>query len=357
MAELALNQNPTFMPQQPQDTQYNPTAEEKADIDLVMKSLDSAKEARKKWDKNWDTYERYYDGEQWINKRAEGKAMPVSNVIFQVIQTIVPIMTDAQPGFDVGAKTPQDYDFADMLSTLVHNWWNIRNMNNTIVETIMEQCFYGNGVQKIIWDESLEGGLGDVRVDDLDPRDVWVPKDAIDFNKNCSFVIHRMCKPLGEVRRLFPERADFIFSTGESKEKEKGQLQNFDGNVQLVTPIDKKAKDIPLDTGGGYDSSKVVEFYECWIDDESLENIEQEDKDNPGKMKTIQKKRFPNGKIITVTSNRVLLQSAESPRKDGLKPFVRYPDMIRPKRFYADGVIKQHKDTQEKIKNNVSLLI
>ena len=342
--------------QQPQEAAWNPSPEDKADIDLVMKSFDSAKEARKKWDKQWDTYERYYDCDQWINRRAEGKAMPVANIIFPVIQTILPIMTDSQPGFDVGAKTPQDYDFADMLSTLVHNWWNIRSMNNTLVETIMESCFYGNGIQKVIWDESLEGGLGDVRVDDIDPRDIFVPKDAIDFNKNCSFVIHRMCKPLGELRRLFPEKADYIFATGDTKEREKTQLQNYDGNVQLVTPIDKKAKDIPLDSGAGYDATKVVEFYEMWLDDETLESIEQEDKDNPGQMKTVKQKRYPNGKIITVTSNRVLLQSAENPRKDGLKPFVRYPDMIRPKRFYADGEIKQLKDPQDMVNKTLACI-
>jgi len=62
MADQVLNQNPTFTEQQPREVMFNPTLEEKADIDLVMKSLDSAREARKKWDKNWDTYERYYDG-------------------------------------------------------------------------------------------------------------------------------------------------------------------------------------------------------------------------------------------------------------------------------------------------------
>ena len=193
-------------------------------------------------------------------------------------------------------------------------------------------------------------------MDDIDPRDIYVPAGAIDFNKNCAFVIHRMCKPLGEVRRMFPERADAIFSTGDNKEREKGQLQNFDGNVQLVTPIDKKAKDIPLDQGVGFDGSKVVEFYECWIDDEGLESIEIEDKDNPGKTKQVQKKRFPNGKIITVTSNRVLLQSAESPRKDGLKPFVKFNDMIRPKRFYGDGEIKQLKEPQDMINKTLACI-
>ena len=344
----------TQSPEKVQDEYYVPTEEEKADIDLLFKLLAEDKKAREKYDKNWDKWEKYYDGDQWEQKRAAGKAMPVANVIRRTIQSIFPIMTDSKPGFDVLAKTPMDYDFADILSTLLHGWWGIRSMSNTLVNSIMQCLSYHVGIQKVVWDEDLEGGLGDVRVDDIDPRDVFVGKDTIDFDKNCPHVIHRMCKPLGELRRMFPEKAKQITVTGEDKDKRSKQTHSYDGNVQVVSPIDKKEKNYSSLSDGGGDDRDMVEFYEMWIDDSSLQEVAEEQED--GTAKKIMKKRYPQGKIITVTANRVHLQSAENPRKDGRKPFVRYVDMIRPNRFYGDGEIEQLYEVQKMLNRTLATI-
>ena len=358
MALLDLNGQPATNPElndSRQSEYYAPNPDEKKDIDLLFKCLGEGKQFRSKYDKHWDKWERYYDGDQWEVKRSEGKSMPVVNVIRQAIQSMVPILTDAQPGFDINAKAPQDYDFADILSDIIHYWWTYRGMNLTLVDTITQSMFYHVGIQKVIWDEELENGLGDVRVDDIDPRDVWVPKDAIDFNKNCRWVIHRMCKPLGELRRLFPEKADVIKATGEEKSKSEKQTNSYDGQIMVVSPIDKKEKNIPQQPGYGYDDSRVVEFFEMWIMDTTLEQVEQENKDTHVP-ETVMKKRYPHGKIISVTSDRVLLQSAESPRKDGKFPFVRFVDMPRPNKFYGDGEIGQLYEPQKMLNKTVAVI-
>jgi len=333
---------------------YIPSEEERQDIDLLFKCLEEGKRARAKYDKYWDKWEKFYDGDQWEIKRAEGKAMPVANILRIVIQSMLPILTDAQPGFNIGAKTPQDYEFSDLLSTLVDTWWSLRSMGLTLTNTLMQALMLHCGIQKVIWDDSLEGGLGDVRVDDIDPRDVWIPEGASDFDKKCPWVIHRMEKSLGEIRRLFPEKAKQIVATGKEKEKTNQQAIAYDGHIELVSPVDKKAKDAPTATGqeAGWDTKKIVEIYELWIDDETLINVEEEKE--TGEKKTVQKKRYPQGKIVTVTSNRILLQSAESPRKDGKKPFVRYIDMVRPNRFYGDGEIGQLFETQKMLNKTLA---
>jgi hypothetical protein len=359
MALLDLNGVPATNPvlnDSDKSEYYNPSADEKKDIDLLFKALGEGKQFRSKYDKHWDKWERYYDGDQWEVKRAEGKSMPVVNVIRQTIQSMIPILTDAQPGFDINAKAPQDYEFADILSDIIHYWWTYRGMNMTLVDTITQCMFYHCGIQKVIWDDELENGLGDVRVDDLDPRDVWVTKDTVDFNKNCRWVIHRMCKPLGELRRLFPDKAEQIKATGEDKNKAEKQTNSYDGQIMVVSPIDKKEKNIPQQPGYGYDDSRVVEFYEMWLQDSTLIQIEQESKEHPGEMETVQQKRYPHGKIITVTNDRVLLQSAESPRKDGRFPFVRYVDMQRPGKFYGDGEIGQLYEPQKMLNKTVAVI-
>ena len=77
----------------------------------------------------------------------------------------------------------------------------------------------------------------------------------------------------------------------------------------VVSPIDKKEKNIPQQPGYGYDDSRVVEFYEMWLQDSTLIQIEQESKDHPGETEQVMQKRYPHGKIITVTNDRVLLSN------------------------------------------------
>jgi hypothetical protein len=334
-----------------------PTAEEEADIKLVLKCFEEGKTFREKYDKNWDKWEKHYDGEQWEQKRSAGKSMPVINIYRPVIQTTLPIMTDTQPAFEASPRIPQDYEFADMVSKLVANWWERTTMSVTLVQTIMSSLMYHCGAQKVIWDTEAENGAGEVRVDDIDPRDIYVPKGAIDFNKNCRWIIHRFFKPLGECRRKFPGKADLIFASGAGKELDTQRISSLSGDINLVSPINKKARDVPLEAAPGTpDDNQDVELMELWIDDEGLKEAELVDKET-GEKKIVQKKKYPGGKIIVIAvQNKVHLATIPNPRKDGMKPFVKYVNMVRPKRFYGDGEIDQLYDLQRMVNKTVAVL-
>ena len=361
MPQAVMNAAPYSNPPQ-QDasvspTYTTPTDDEKNDIALVSKCYEEGKKAREKYDKNWDKWEKFYDGDQWEQKRSAGKSMPVINIIKPVIQTILPIMTDDEPAFEVGPREPSDFDFADMNSKLVAAWWERTNMGVTLLQSIMASCFYHIGVQKVVWDEEAENGAGDVRVDDIDPRDIFIPKGSIDFNKNCPWVIHRMFKPLGEVRRKFPDKAEQIFASGSSKDLETSRISSLQGDINLVSPIDKKAKDIPTaNVSGVQDDNTDVELYELWIDDMGLEEKELTD-DKTGETKKVMKKKWPRGKVVVVAAqNRVHLATIENPRADGKMPFVRYINMVRPKRFYGDGEIEQLYELQRMVNKTAAVI-
>ncbi len=62
------------------------------------------------------------------------------------------------------------------------------------------------------------------------------------------------------------------------------------------------------------------------------------------------KKKYPNGKLITVIpQQRLLLQCVPNPYKDGKKPFVRFVDSILPRQFWGEGETEPLMDIQKQI--------
>jgi hypothetical protein len=99
------------------------TPDEERELKTLLKTLAKAKKFRSKYDKNWKKYEEYYNGNQWYGrKRPSYRASPSANIIRPTIQTIIPIMTDTQPGVDVLPQEPKDYQFADILSKVNRSW-------------------------------------------------------------------------------------------------------------------------------------------------------------------------------------------------------------------------------------------
>jgi hypothetical protein len=309
------------------------TTEEQSEVKLVMSLLQQGKQYRSKFDEDWNTRLEYYMGKQW--KETTG-SKPVLNIIRQIIQATLPIITDQRPGFSVMARDPSDFAFAQVMGTLIENWWDKSSMDHTLIEVLFDSMLYDAGILKITWDNDLEDSLGDVRVERVDPRDIYVPFGAVDFEKNCGWVIQRSQKQVGELKRLFPDMAEEIKS--DSSNDIAGSKTSPGMDIKLVSPVDQHTSRTES-IGSTSDDRKLCDVIECWIDDESY--VEENSEDEQGNQVTVFKKEFPHGKLITILPNQnVVLQSVASPYMHGKKPFVRIVDMILPGEFWGEGEVK-----------------
>lgn len=314
------------------------TPEESAEVKFVLARYEEGKEARKEFDQHWPMWREYYKGKTFKNRVALGKADAGFNICRSTIHSTIPILTDARPGFGVLPKDPTDYQFAENLSRVVEAVWEAREADHTLVEVLMDSQILSAGVIKVPWNVDLEDGLGDVDYQVVDPDDIFVPKQAVDFDKNCPWAIHRSRKKVGTLRKLFPQMRDAIHAdTTRSTTDQKNKV--FEGDVQLVSPVDTKSR-IPAPFTPMPGDEELVEVLECWVDAEALE--EYEEMFEPGQEQpTGYKKKYPNGKLITVIpQTRVLLQCVENPYKDRKKPFVRFVDAIMPRQFWGEGEIE-----------------
>ncbi len=333
----------------------NQAPEDSAEVKFVLARFDEGKEARKEFDKDWPTYREYYKGNTMKNRVSVGKANTGFNIIRSTIQSTIPILTDSRPGFGVLPREPGDYQFADNLSKVVEAIWENRSADHTLVEVLMDSLMLSAGICKVTWNTDLEDGLGDVDLQPLDPEDIFIPKQATDFDKNCGWVLHRTRKKLGQIRRQFPDKADQIHAdTNADTDKQKSKV--FEGDVQLVSPVDTKSRIQPPYTPRPGDDD-IVEVYECWVDADAIEEFEA--MFEPGEEQpTGYKRKYPNGKLITILpQQRVLLQCVENPYKDGKKPFVRFVDAIIPRQFWGEGEAEPLMDLQKMINKVLSTIM
>lgn len=334
---------------------------EDPDVKLVLDLFSSAKQYKDEITQDWDKRWQFYNDQQWDAKRPKNRSDASINIIKIAIQTMLPILTDARPGFNVLPEEPTDFEFAKALGMVTESWWLNSDMDQTLVETIMDSMIYDAGIMKVMWDPDLLNGIGDIRVDVIDPRDIYLPPTARDFNKGCTYVIQKIKKPVGELRRKFPEHKDKIKAdTTESSQDtfDSGDKSSTGINsVTLVSPVDRKSDLAQKSTSStSTDTRQECTILECWIDDDTVEEYEVEKDDGTKEQGT--KEKYPNGRLITILpSKKLLLQSSENPYKHGLKPFVRIVDGILPRRFWGDGEVKQLMSVQQQLNKVLANII
>jgi hypothetical protein len=327
-----------------------------AELKQALKLIESAKAARKDIDKDWTKYEAYYDGNQWYGRnRPAYRASPVANKIRPAIQTMLPIMTDAQPGIDVSPQEPSDYTFATSIADVARAWWTKRNVSLTLNEMVLDALKLSGGIGKVVWDADLDNGRGDVRVLRVDPRNFYPADGATDCNVNCPYTVEMYPARVGELKRRYPEKAKQIRSTGpRDKQKKDASGTGVNTEILLVSPIDKGTGPFPEGAAGGAGSSNdndVAWVAEIWMDDYATEEVTSDD----GTVE--QRRKYPNGKIVQcIPDLNLLLAVDDNPYRDGLKPYVRIIDTIVPGQFWGEGEVGPYIAVQDMINRTLATI-
>jgi hypothetical protein len=328
------------------------TVKDDAELKYAITCIEAAKKARKPIDKEWPKLEAYYNGNQWYGKkRPSYRASPVDNKIRPAIQTILPIMTDAQPGVDVIPQEPSDYAFATSISEVVRCWWTRRSAFLILTEALLDALKFHGGILKIVYDPDCDNGRGDVYVVRIDPNNFWVADGAIDVNNNNPYTVEAYPARVNELKRKFPKLASQIRATGpRSKPAEEGGMST---DIIVVSPVDKATGPFPEGVKGISNSSDndVVWVYEIWADDDSVEEVDGADGEKA------LKRKYPNGKIIQcVPDLNLLLACDDNPYKDGMKPYVRFINTLVPGRFWGEGEIEPYISAQDQINKTLATI-
>lgn len=347
---------------------YEPSTEEKADIKLVTKYFERAKKYREKYDRNWVKWYHFFRGKQWQEARPSYRHSEVINMVWQHIQSTVPITTDSRPKFEFLPEDPSDRELAEIFNEISESDWQRNNWGYTLTEIVYDGNIYGTGHSSMEHDGAARYGLGDIVYKRRDTFYAFPDPNSLDVNdksRGGKFFIYAEPVDIDVLKKQYPDKAAFIKS--DLLDLSQNDKNNIDA-VKYKSPVDNRT--IMEGPGGVDDNAERNQALkiECYIYDDDTEEEVEEFEDQTSiqidpmtgqevqitqQVSTgfVQKKKYPNGRKICVAAG-VLLDSGPIPYDDGQAPFEKLINYIDPGSYWGISEIEQLESPQ-KIFNKV----
>jgi hypothetical protein len=226
-----------------------------------------------KWFRNYELYRARH----W---KSQGAAkLSTVNLIWNYITRTVNLLTDNNPTFDIAAEND---DLATVLHKAARFWWNEEEQQDVFQDSVEMSEINGCAVEKVIFNPSMNNGLGEVDVITIDPHNFgfWPLNEK--RPKKWEAALHYYTIPVNQARRMYPDMAKFIKADG----KWKAELGEGRREIHGGTTSDKGIKeygdwgvDHATFTGnidaigkilGGKNDVLILEF---WVKDYSTKKV------------------------------------------------------------------------------------
>ena len=302
---------------------YSPEMDEGAlndKVEGVWACLQEARSHDRQFKKDWDRWYRLYEGRHWSVATRDWQSTPVVNLCFSAIETITPIMTDSRPQIQVVPRTPESDRIALVLGHIVEWLWESNDCDVKLPCTVKNSLIFGSGFWKIVWDPTARGGLGDIRIFEVDPVNVFISPHARRLEE-AEYVIHAENLPRRLVRRMYPQLSEETRGVEETSLSPDRTVTNQDsmgtrtgGEFMQLTDGSGFAR-VGRDSGG-YDEGDRVTVLEKW-------------------------ERREDGTVWqVVVVNRELVLERPSPFQHGKLPFVHFRDNDRSWSVWPSGELQ-----------------
>ena len=189
---------------------YEPTPDERKLVKKVEKLFDRHRSHRNNYDSDWMDNYRFFRGRQWQEIRPSYRHSEVLNLVFQAIQSQVPIMTDARPKFEYLPQEPSDRPFADLINEIAKSDWEAKNWLFKLTEVLYDGHIYGTGLSKLEYDPELRGGAGDIDYRSEELFYSYPDPDAEDVNERSRAWVRAEPMSMAEIKRRWPDKGKYV---------------------------------------------------------------------------------------------------------------------------------------------------
>lgn len=333
--------------------EYTPTADDKKILKFVEKSFQKAKRFKSQYDDKWLDFYKMFRGRQWKEQRPSYRHSEVINLVFQTIQSQVPIITDTRPKFEFMPQEPSDYELSDILNELAQADWVKNNWMYQLTEVIYESHIYGTGMSCLKFDPEKNKLV----YESSDPFYNFPAPSAKDVNVNSRYHIYAEPMDLSEIKEKWPEKGKYV--KADLVDLMRGSKTDL-GPVRFRSPSDGRTL-VEADSSNPSvelnmkDKALVMTMY---CDDDEVEETEKETgQTNPitgePMYEMVSQKKYPDGKKIVV-SNGVVLEVGPNPYEHGEFPYHRYQNYVLPREFWGMGEIEQTEGPQKTFNKLIS---
>lgn len=248
----------------------------------VHQLFSQARHARRSRVAQWKRNAEVLANRTWLEGRPRWMPAPEVNEIYPIISTIVGWITDTRPTFDAvpyAAQNSSTYDFwselADDLVTVVSSSYVSNNVERQMERIVWDAYTNGTGISKTVWDQSLDGGLGNVSMCRVNPYNFYPDPNATDLD-DAQYMIEVRVMSLQELDRRYPGAARGYANnamtslTGVDQEPtEEGRTSYPMANPGVITAGQPApAYGLPGQTSKGHVEpveGEPVVLMECWV--------------------------------------------------------------------------------------------
>ncbi len=313
--------------------------EEQREVKAILSKFYQWKKVRDQASKNWISYYKLFRGQQWNSKRPSWKTSEIINLIWQTIQSQVPLQTDARPKFSFLAQEPQDVPFAEILEKICDAEWDKYNWMMVVQEVILDGYITGSGVSSMNFDPSLAYGMGAPVYKSEEPLFCYPDPECNDINDDMSegfFKVYPM--PTDRLKQKYPKKAHMIKS---DIQYDKTRKEKYDLLRSYLTEHNSTTMSMPEITYSDEvmsDSSipKTMVF-EAYLKPKDVEEFAEQNGEE--KLYTV-KKKYPKGRYVCI-ANGMILHDGDLPYEDGLIPFSKYVNYVDPRQFWGISEVEQ----------------
>lgn len=315
-------------------------------VQKVMREFKKLKQHRSRYDRWWMHYYKMFRGDHWHNIRMpRWRQKEIINMIWQTIQSNMPLQTDARPKPTFIPEEPNDKEFASVLNDVLESDWERNNWLLPLSEMILDGYLYGTSLGCVKYNRDADFGLGSVEYQSEDVFYHYPDNEAREVNDSKSKIwIEAEPVDTDTLKREYPEWSDKIKADiTDSIRSTKTALNDF---RQRTTNSDLNMPDFSYSDGSFKDMPKTMKITAYMKPDET-EEIETDDVDDEGQpiSKVIVKKVYPKGRKLVI-ANGILLEESDLSDSCGRFPFVKYVNYILPREFYGASEVEQLESPQ-----------
>lgn len=172
-----------------------------------------ARDAKRKRVAQWDRNAEVLASRTWLSGRPRWMPAPEVNEIIPILTTIVGWITDSRPTFDATPFTQPNTPYhkfysqlADDLVTVVTSSFISNNDEQELEKVIWDAYDKGTGITKTVWNQSLDGGLGNVDFCRVNPYNFY-PDPAATSLDDAQYLIEVRVMSIQELDRRYPGAA------------------------------------------------------------------------------------------------------------------------------------------------------
>lgn len=334
------------------------TPEQEQLVKSINRMFDKASKHRKKYDKDWINNYNMFRGRQWAKQRPSYRHSEVINFIFQAIQSMVPIMTDARPRIYFLPQEPEDIEFAGILNQLLESDWEKGGWLFKLTEILYDTHFYGIGYSSLLYDPEADYGMGKINYRSEDPFDMYPDPDTEGINENGDYFIKAKPECVEKLKKRYCKHpyVNFIKSDLEdlSSAKKTTELLHLRKNTDLDIANDYARYASEADAEGK-DKALVMEV---WLKPSDTEEKEVKNDSLEGEEAPVYvtKLKYPKGRRLVII-NDLIFEDEHNPYDDGEFPYTRYVNYILPREFYGISEVEQLASPQKIFNKIVSFTL